>query len=234
MSELYDFHSHVLPGIDDGSKSVEESLAMLTASAEQGVGVMAATPHFYADEQSIERFLRRRQRAWDRLRDHLEDGMPQLRLGAEVHYFEGICSTPGLLDLRLQGTKILLLEMPFCRWSDRMVRDIRELNSRPEIVVLLAHIERYLREQPAGVIDELLADRVRLQCNASIFCNWRTRRRAMRMLDNDQIYLLGSDSHNMTTRPPALGKAAEAIRSKLGQQALDKVGRRAERLLADA
>ena len=55
-----DFHSHVLPGVDDGSASVEESLAMLRLAAQQGIRRVVATPHFYPRYDDLERFLERR------------------------------------------------------------------------------------------------------------------------------------------------------------------------------
>ena len=57
---MIDLHSHILPQMDDGSRSVDESLQMLAALAAQGVTDVAATPHFYASENSPERFLARR------------------------------------------------------------------------------------------------------------------------------------------------------------------------------
>ncbi|MGN0395823.1 MAG: CpsB/CapC family capsule biosynthesis tyrosine phosphatase, partial [Coprococcus sp.] len=44
--EIIDFHSHILPGIDDGSRNVETSIKMLDRCADNGVGLMVATPHF--------------------------------------------------------------------------------------------------------------------------------------------------------------------------------------------
>lgn len=82
---MIDLHTHILPGMDDGSRDVLESLAMLEASAAQGVGLVAATPHFYAEENSPERFLSRRAEAAQRLRAALRPGLPEIRLGAEVH-----------------------------------------------------------------------------------------------------------------------------------------------------
>ena len=64
---MIDFHSHFLPQIDDGSDSIETSLAMLRESWEQGVDLIFATPHFYADEVDPEYFLRRRNHAYERL-----------------------------------------------------------------------------------------------------------------------------------------------------------------------
>lgn len=64
---MIDFHSHILPGIDDGSASVEESLKLLEMLAEQGVKTVVATPHFYPDRTSVSDFLRRRDAAYQRL-----------------------------------------------------------------------------------------------------------------------------------------------------------------------
>ena len=55
---MIDFHSHILPGIDDGSKNTQMSLAMIEEEKKQGVHTIVATPHFYADEDSVERFLK--------------------------------------------------------------------------------------------------------------------------------------------------------------------------------
>lgn len=61
---MFDFHSHILPGMDDGSANVDESLSLLTVLAQQGVTGIAATPHFYAAREATDHFfcgeLRRR------------------------------------------------------------------------------------------------------------------------------------------------------------------------------
>ena len=57
---MIDLHSHILPGVDDGSESVEMSCAMLNELQKQGVETVVATPHFYPQQDTPERFLRRR------------------------------------------------------------------------------------------------------------------------------------------------------------------------------
>jgi len=57
---MIDFHSHILPKLDDGSSSSDESCKLLRCLATQGVESVVATPHFYADNESVERFLARR------------------------------------------------------------------------------------------------------------------------------------------------------------------------------
>ena len=70
---VIDFHSHILPGIDDGSRNVEKSLGMLQISASQGVDIIAATSHFYATEDRISSFLDRRQNAFEELKQCLTE-----------------------------------------------------------------------------------------------------------------------------------------------------------------
>ena len=84
---MIDLHSHILPGMDDGSKNPEESAALLRMLQQQGVTTLAATPHFYARE-TPEAFLKRRQEAVAKL-PIMEDG-PRMLLGAEVAYFSGM------------------------------------------------------------------------------------------------------------------------------------------------
>ena len=82
MSAVIDFHSHVLPGTDDGSSSVEESIGMMKCMAEQGITHVVATPHFYPQHDNPERFLRRRKEAELRLREEMakHDGLPELSI----------------------------------------------------------------------------------------------------------------------------------------------------------
>lgn len=199
---MVDFHTHILPGMDDGSRSVEESVSMLLEEGRQGVSVLAATPHFYADQNSPEEFLKRRNAAWAELSPRLEPQMPQVLLGAEVQYFEGICAVEAIGSLRIQGTDLLLLEMPFCRWSKRMMEDVRQLNSRPDARVLLAHIDRYFSLQPRETLDWLVHNGVLLQANTAALASWRTRTRILHMLEHGQLHALGSDCHNLKDRRP--------------------------------
>lgn len=211
---MVDFHSHILPQMDDGSRSIQESLEMLRMSAEQGIQVMAATSHFYAEENTVERFLERRETAWKTLSERMEPGMPKVLLGAEVYYFEGMQRVESLSRLRIEGTNLLLLEMPFSPWSDRMVAEIMAVNRLPDTTVALAHIDRYLRFQKAAVWDTLLENGVLMQVNASFFFNRFSKHKALRMAKKGQIHLLGSDCHNTTSRPPQLGEAMNFLESR--------------------
>lgn len=230
---MTDLHTHVLPGMDDGSRSVEESLAMLRALAAQGVRRAAATPHFYAGENGPEEFLRRRDKALERLKSRWEPGLPALLPGAEICFFEGIAQADGMEKLCIQGTELLLLEMPCISWPERTVREVLALHRRAGITVVLAHIERYLRFQKPQVWDTLLENGVLMQCNAGYFLHWRTRRKALQMLSSDRVHFLGSDCHNMTSRPPRFGEALAAV-GNAGRDILERNLRRYLPLIEEA
>lgn len=228
-----DFHTHILPGMDDGSRSVEESLEMLDASAQQGVGCVVLTPHFYADSDKPDRFLNRRAKSLGALRKQAGADSPLLIPGAEVQYFSGITVMDELPQLCIEGTGLLLLEMPFQKWPSRVIDDVLELNSRQGLQVMIAHLERYIGAQPRGVLEVLLANHVLIQANAEFFVNRFSRRKALSMLKQGCIHLLGSDCHDMQSRPPMLGACMEIIQMKLGVTAADDIQQRAMGLLRE-
>ena len=221
MTGIFDFHTHILPGIDDGSRSVEESMAMLKELHRQGAYGIAATPHFYAQSDTPEHFLENRQAAWERLQTELENDLPEIRLGAEVQYFEGIHRCDGLERFCLEGTELLLLEMPVCVWTVRMVDAVLELNRHRNLTVLLAHIERYLTRQNQSCWGPLLEGGVRMQASAAFFI--RKPGKAIKLLKDGKIHFLGSDAHNMNGRSPNLAAALEIIDQKGGEKLLQEL-----------
>ena len=167
---MIDLHSHILPGIDDGSKSVEMSLEMLRKSAAQGVKTIFATPHFYATRHTPQRFFEKRQSAWEQLQPMLEEGMPKVILGAEVTYFEGMSRSQELENMRLGDSNLLLVEMPTTPWTDYMIEELECIPSHLGLQPVLAHIDRYMhRSQLPRFLDDLLELEVLLQANADAF-----------------------------------------------------------------
>ena len=218
---MTDFHSHILPGIDDGSRDVDESLALLKMLRDQGAAVSVATPHFYVERNSPDEFLERRQRAYEKLISHPDFPGADIRLGAEVRYYPGISRMSGLKSLRIEGTKLLLLEMPFTKWSEYTLREVYELSCSGDIVLMMAHIERYLAYQKRGIADDLLDRGILIQANASFFANKATQRKAMKMLKNRQINAVGTDCHSVDARPPRLDEFRSAVTEKLGARFYD-------------
>lgn len=226
MSKVIDFHSHILPGVDDGSASLEESIAMLRLEAEQGIKQVVATPHFYAQHDTPERFLVRRNDAEVRLREEMSkhSGLPQLSIGAEVHFFPGMSDSGALGELTIDKKGCILLEMPAAPWTDSMYREIEEIYVKHHITPVIAHVDRYISPLRTFRIPERLAELpVVVQANANFFLQRSTTRMALRLLREDKIQLLGSDCHNLSTRAPNLGAAVQLIEKRLGQEAIVRV-----------
>lgn len=226
MDTVVDFHSHILPGIDDGSASVEESLSMLKMAAEQGIGRMVATPHFYPHRDDPESFLRRRREAELRLREAMAgcEGLPRLEIGAEVYFFRGMGGYEQLYELTIEGTDCILVEMPMSGWSDSMYAELKRISSDMGLIPIIAHIDRYISPfRTHGIPQRLRELPVMVQANANFFLRSSTRSMALKMLREDMIHLLGSDCHNLDERKPNLGPAAGIIRQRLGPEIIKRV-----------
>ena len=231
---MTDFHSHFLPAIDDGSDSVETSLAMLRESRRQGVSLICATPHFYADEDDPAWFLERRNDAWDALRREMDpnERWPEIRLGAEILYFPGMSVSEDLRSLCLEGTPFLLIEPPMLPWSETMLEEIEECGRNLRCVPVIAHVDRYMRMlADDALLDRVSRRRVLVQFNASAFLRNGFRDKALDALRTGKIHFLGSDCHDPEQRRPNLGAAASAIRTAGAEDAFAAFNQRLDRLL---
>ncbi len=230
--DLIDLHSHILPCVDDGSDSIERSLEMLRYSYSQGVRKIVATPHFYPNMIGPDDFLEKRDRAVEVLsaavgeQKALGEKFPTVYLGAEVAYFDGISRSSAVSDLCILGTKLLLVEMPFERWSETNVGELISLKAKG-FQPIVAHYDRYCSYQERGLLDRLIEGGISIQLNAEAFLRFGTKRQALGMVSMGAVSFLGSDCHNMTTRVPNLSDAVNAIEKSLGRGCV-------EELMADA
>lgn len=207
---MVDFHSHILPGIDDGSIDVEMSLTMLRKEAEQGVKTVVATPHFYANENTPADFLAARQKALEQLQEAAKDepGLPRVIVGAEVFYFRGMSDSEAMWDLRIGDTNYILVEPPMPPWNDRVYEELSGLVTKQNLVPIVAHVDRYLPPLFGNrMIDRLLDGHLLIQANAGFFLGKRAKT-AKKLLKEGKIHLLGSDCHDLTERAPNLGAVA--------------------------
>lgn len=215
---MIDWHSHILPGMDDGSRNVDESRSMLKALGEQGIETIIATPHFDADSDSVDTFLERRSVAHQLLHEACMENSQRILCGAEVRYYPGIRKLVGLERLSIESTNLLLLEMPVDRWSTNTIKEITNLAGTRSLTIILAHIERYIFLQQKGTLEHLCENGVRMQVNASFFHSCLTKRKALGLLATGKIHFIGSDCHNMTSRPPRIGEAYQLIERRMGDR----------------
>ena len=220
---MIDWHSHILPEMDDGSRSLDESINLINMQVEQGVNTVIATPHFYANDESVESFLRRRSIAFEKLKKVSSESFPEIILGAEVKYYPGISKMTDLKRLRIENSKLLLLEMPLTKWTEYVIRELIELSRISGIKIILAHIDRYLSLQKQEVWERLFESGILMQVNASFSLSLVSKHRVISMLKNGYIHFLGSDCHNLNSRPPKIGKAYDLVRKKCGDDFISRM-----------
>lgn len=232
---MIDFHSHILPGMDDGAENLEQSLDMLRQSFLQGVDAVVLTSHFYGHEEDPRTFLRRRRESVRRLAEGMlcrAEVYPRVIPGAEVLYFPGIGTAEEVAELRIGNSRCILVEPPMEPWSETMLEEIRQLGENFQLVPVLAHVDRYmtlLRDRT--LMDRALQKGLQIQVNGSYFLNPKTRKAAFANLKAGKIHVIGSDSHNLESRPPNLGQVRKLARDNDAQQAFAQLRRNAVRLL---
>ena len=212
---MLDIHSHILPKMDDGSKSVDMSLEMLRSTCAQGVTTMVSTSHFYAYQEDPDRFLRRRRHAIEKLRPGIADLDLKLYYGAEVLYYPGISQSKEIRSLAIEGTSLILIEMPFEPWSEKIYDELISFQYNSNLQIVLAHIERYRSLQSRKIYEMLFDQPFYFQMNAEAFTSFSSRRLALKLIDRGQLHFLGTDCHNITSRPPNMDEARKVIEKKL-------------------
>lgn len=221
---IVDFHSHILPGIDDGSPDNNTSMRMLRALLKDGVDICLATPHFYCEADTVEDFITRRDNAYNQLlKEAWNTKIPLIKLGAEVYYSPVLTKLPDLKKLCIEGTDYLLLELPYSKITPQIVSDVEEIIEVHQITPIIAHAERYLRFTSFYSLTSILELDVLSQVNCDSLLKFGSRRNACKLIKEGYIHLLGSDAHNMSSRPPRMKEAFKFICSKFGKDYLDNL-----------
>ncbi len=215
---MIDFHSHILPGIDDGSKSPEMSMEIIKTGLNEGVNKFIFTPHFYDYRQSYEDFIISRKKAFINLKNYCEENneaMPEFLMGAEVALSENTPFSDNLDKLCIEGTELLLLEIPYNPFSNWVPQAIYTIMYEKGVTPVIAHLDRYVDSRGhKKVIEDIIKMDIPIQINASAFLNRRTRKFVKKLIENGNTVVMGSDVHNLTTRPYEISKAKDLASKK--------------------
>jgi protein-tyrosine phosphatase len=208
---LIDLHSHVLPGLDDGAPDLDEALAICRAAADDGIEVLAGTPHVRHDHpttpQQMEAALARVQEA--------AAGVIRVVGGGELALEELARPADELRRFGLGGNPAyLLVETPHVGWpldlADRLFR-LRASGVTP----VLAHPERNPEVQARPeLLEPVVAAGALAQLTAAVLDGrWGPRARAcaFALLDRRLAHLIASDAHTSDVRAAGMRKAAEAV-----------------------
>jgi protein-tyrosine phosphatase len=222
---MIDLHCHVLPGIDDGAKSLAESIAMCRAAATAGCEALVATPHqrrgvwWNGDLKTLEA-----------LRAELRAAVaPEIQVysGGEIHVDRELLSEVARLQageetgiLPLAGSRYLLLEFA-ASWTAQSAADLihelivtgwRPVLAHPELISFLAEDE--------AVIAHLVSLGATTQVTAMSLTGDFGRRAQLfvrRLVDRGLAHFVASDSHDLLRRPPGLARAFATLKERWGE-----------------
>lgn len=212
---MVDLHTHVLPGIDDGCRTLEQSVDLVRAAAADGIRVLAATPHvradFPTDAATMQRLVREVRRAV------ADEGIPVDVLPGGELALDRLELLP-LDDLRSFGLggnpAMLLLEFPYAGWPLDLADRAFQLQTTG-ITPVLAHPERNAEVQAAPERLAPLVERgVLVQVTAASLEGrlGRSAEKAARALvERELAHLLASDAHTPDVRRVGLRGAAAAV-----------------------
>ncbi len=229
-----DIHSHILHNIDDGAEDLSVSLALLGDIYNQGVTDIVATPHFIPTSDDLEDFLENREKVFEELQNALKDTPhPNIYLGCELLYYSGLSYASSLEGFTIENSKYILLEADYGPLDDRFLSEIlhlRELGFKP----ILAHIERYRKAKGfRKFIKFIKVNDILTQVNATAFYNKSYRRLIKKLVNEDLITFVASDTHSIDVRPPMIQGALEIIAADYGEEYAKKLIANSQNLLSE-
>ncbi len=221
---MVDFHTHILPNIDDGSRSVEETFNLIKEAEEAGFDKIISTSHYMENYYEVEN---KEREFWiDSIsKKFKEQGINvNIYLGNEIYLTENIIK---LLEdgkaSTINNTSYVLFEMPMAAEPMNLYDTVFEM-LKCKLVPILAHPERYsyVQDDPELVCD-LLQKGVLMQCNyGSIEGMYGKRAQILvkKFLQNNMVQFLGSDVHREGTVYPKIHEILDKIKDIVGEEKL--------------
>ena len=219
---MIDFHSHILPNVDDGSRSVEETFSMIKEAEKAGFDSIISTSHYmegYYETQNEERsfWLEAIEKNFKTQNINMK-----LYLGNEIYITENIIK---LLENNkastINNTAYVLFEFPLTV-EPMNIYDLIYDMTKNKIVPILAHPERYLFVQKdPELIYELIQKGVLMQSNYGSFIGRYGESAeiiARKLLENNMVHLLGSDAHRANTIYPQVPNVLKELKRLVGEE----------------
>jgi len=220
---VIDLHNHLLPGIDDGAKKVEETLEFLRLARRDGVRVIVATPHMKPGvyDNDREAILQRVAMVREAARGDEAEGV-ELLPGAEVYFTADLAARARAGDLMTVADRgrYLLLELPYQQIPmhvDDSIFQLRLLGITPlmahpeRVAYYLDDIERVAASVRLGALTQVTA------CSLTGKFGDKARQFALAMLERNLIHVLATDSHDVRYRPPILSEAVRTAAAIVGE-----------------
>lgn len=234
---MIDFHSHILQGIDDGSKDDEMTVKMLRLAEESGTRGIVATPHFFKGRFQV---------PYNEVKiqvDSLKNLAKKNKIDIEIYYGQEIYYTNGIFDSfscgdigTIEDSRYMLIELPLKEFViDEVVNDIYELQLK-EIVPIIAHPERYKTfTNTPTLINKFIEEGFLFQLNTGSITGefGREVKKTAELFVKHKIYsVLGSDAHRIENRNTNMSKGMQVI-EKIEPGYIKEMKRLSEEILKD-
>jgi len=235
---MTDVHCHILHSIDDGPKSLEESIALVRSCANDGIKTMVSTSHYYSAHTPLEDFVDRRDRRIAELKSVLpENGINMdIRSAAEIHITEILLNLSSMKELCIENTSFALLEIPYNEADmDRVCDLIERIVSYYCIKPIIAHVERYdnLVKNEAQVLKfRSMGCLIQVDSDSMIQMFGKDKRFVSKLIKHGLVDLIASDCHG-GKRIQNLPKAYENIAKRFSPSVVDALQKNAARVLED-
>ena len=221
-----DIHTHILPGVDDGARNMDESLQMITMAYEKGVRVMIATPHYYPNNTWSKEKL---EHIFEQLEGQVKEIHKDMKLylGHEIFFHEGcIEAIKKGKAMSLANSKYVLIEFNYDERFSVIYKGMKDL-IQAGFIPIIAHVERYVKlMEKESYLQALIDLGCYLQGNVRSFIgsSWNLRTRRFRKLfDKGLIHFIASDCHDVRIRPPHLGTLLHDISKHVEEKVLYQV-----------
>lgn len=221
VGQLVDMHCHVLPGIDDGSKSMEQSLNMVKIAASEGIGTMILTPHFHPGKGN------RDVDKWNETVNALKEAVRNegiemdFHLGSELFYTHDV---PEAIEsgkaITMAGSDYVLLEFRTETEYSYIKSAAYEISAIGKIPII-AHIERYdCLVGRMERVEELIDNGALIQINASSITGdmgFKMKMYLKKLLKNQLVDFISTDAHSDGRRSPRIAECFKYISKKYGE-----------------
>ena len=234
---MIDIHTHILPGVDDGSKNDVESLLMLKAAISEGIGTLVATPHRnqrYVNEKPdiLVQVNKLKQLA-------KENGLDvEILPGQEVRIYGELLADYSAGKLLTLGdhSSYLLVEFPFRQvplYAEQLLHEMVQSGITP----VIAHPERVLDflENPEKLY-KFVAQGALTQVTAASMTGYfgkKVQKFSHQLIESNLIHTLATDAHNLTDRSFSINDAYEEVRKKHGGKAVSYFKENAHLIIKD-
>lgn len=224
---MIDIHCHILPNVDDGSESLEESIEMAKIAESEGITKIVNTSHCHFDfkykkgnELKLE--LEKFNQALKEENINIE-----VLLGNELYYTSDLIERFDELDFfSMNNSKYILMEFSPINFPKNIEDVIYEIKIRGYIPII-AHAERYKQvQEDVNIVLDCIKEGALIQVNASSILGKNGEKAedtSKKLLDNNMVHFVATDAHSSNRRRPLIKDSYNYILKNYGKEVSEKL-----------